>query len=68
MIQNLDTMAMPEFLQARFGGSFTKVLGPDNSPIASTIAMIAPFAVVPLASAFSRPPKKELLNRAFEGI
>ena len=44
------------------------VLGPDNSPIASTIAMIAPFGVVPLVSAFTRPPEKELLDKAFSGI
>ena len=43
-------------------------LGPDNSPIASTIAMIVPFGVVPLVSLASPPPQAELLDRAFEGI
>jgi SSS family solute:Na+ symporter len=44
------------------------ILGPDNSPIASTIAMIVPFGVVPLVSVFTRAPGKELLARAFEGV
>jgi SSS family solute:Na+ symporter len=44
------------------------ILGPDNSPIASTIAMIVPFGVVPLASALTRAPGAELISRAFDGI
>jgi SSS family solute:Na+ symporter len=44
------------------------ILGPARSPIASTIAMIVPFAVVPLVSAFTRPPEDQLLDRAFAGI
>lgn len=44
------------------------ILGPDNSPIASTIAMIVPFAVVPVVSAFTRAPGKELVEKAFGGI
>jgi len=44
------------------------ILGPDNSPIASTIAMIVPFAVVPLVSAFTPPPAKELVAKAFVGL
>jgi SSS family solute:Na+ symporter len=44
------------------------ILGPDNSPIASTIAMIVPFGVVPLVSVFTRAPGKELLAKAFEGV
>jgi SSS family solute:Na+ symporter len=43
-------------------------MGPANSPIASSIAMIVPFLVIPVVSAFTRPPAKELLDRAFEGI
>jgi SSS family solute:Na+ symporter len=44
------------------------VLGPANSPIASTIAMIVPFAVVPLASSFTRPPEAKTLKRAFAKV
>jgi SSS family solute:Na+ symporter len=44
------------------------ILGPDNSPIASTIAMIVPFGVVPLVSAFTRAPDAALIARAFNGI
>lgn len=44
------------------------ILGPDNSPIASTIAMIVPFAVVPLVSAFTQAPDPALIARAFDGI
>ncbi len=44
------------------------LLGPANSPIASTIAMIAPFAVVPLVSAFGRPPDSAVVKSAFGGI
>lgn len=44
------------------------VLGPANSPLASTIAMIAPFAVIPVVSMFTRKPDKKLLDKAFKGI
>lgn len=44
------------------------VLGPANSPIASTIAMITPFIVVPIVSLCTRKPDEQLLSRAFEGI
>ena len=44
------------------------ILGPDNSPIASTIAMIVPFGVVPLVSAFTRAPDVALIARAFDGV
>jgi len=43
-------------------------LGPNNSPIASTIAIIVPFAVIPLVSLFTRPPQEKLLEKAFEHI
>jgi SSS family solute:Na+ symporter len=38
------------------------------SPVASTIAMIVPFAVVPLVSLFTRPPADALIKKAFDGI
>jgi SSS family solute:Na+ symporter len=43
-------------------------LGASRSPLAASIAIIVPFAVVPLVSAFTRPPEKELLDRAFTEI
>ncbi len=44
------------------------VLGADKSPIASTIAMLVPFLVVPLVSSFTRPPATETLEKAFARI
>ncbi|MDR0400640.1 MAG: sodium:solute symporter family protein [Treponema sp.] len=44
------------------------ILGSSRSPLAASIAIIAPFAVTPAVSAFTRPPEKKLLDRAFEGI
>jgi SSS family solute:Na+ symporter len=44
------------------------ILGSSRSPLAASISIIAPFAVVAGVSAFTRPPDKELLDRAFEGI
>jgi len=44
------------------------VMGASNSPIASSIAMIVPFAVIPVVSKFTKPPDKELIDKAFEGI
>ena len=42
------------------------VLGPANSPIASTIAMIAPFIIVPLISLATNKPAEKVINKAFE--
>jgi SSS family solute:Na+ symporter len=44
------------------------VLGPANSPLASSIAMIAPFAVIPVVSLFTKKPDQKLLDKAFKGI
>ena len=44
------------------------VLGANRSPLAASIAIIAPFAVVTAVSAFTQPPAKEVLDRAFEGV
>ena len=41
------------------------VLGPANSPIASSLAMIIPFAVIPAVSAFTPRPPQEILDKAF---
>ncbi len=42
--------------------------GPANSPIASTIAMLVPFAVIPLVSLFTKPPESSIIEKAFEKI
>lgn len=39
--------------------------GPSKSPIASTVAMIVPFFVVPLVSWMTKPPSPHLISRAF---
>jgi SSS family solute:Na+ symporter len=44
------------------------ILGSGRSPLAASIAIIVPFAVVPAVSAFTRPPERELLDKAFQGI
>jgi SSS family solute:Na+ symporter len=44
------------------------ILGASRSPLAASIAIVVPFAVVPVVSAFTRPPEKELVDKAFEGI
>jgi len=36
------------------------------APIASSIAMIAPFIVVPVVSLLTKPPRQEILERAFQ--
>jgi SSS family solute:Na+ symporter len=43
-------------------------LGSSRSPLAASIAIIVPFAVVPLVSCFTRAPVQELLDRAFQEI
>jgi len=40
-------------------------LGPQRSPLAASLAMLAPLLVVPLVSWFTRPPPAALLERAF---
>jgi SSS family solute:Na+ symporter len=42
------------------------VLGSSRSPLAASIAILVPFIVVPVVSAFTSPPDKELLDRAFK--
>jgi SSS family solute:Na+ symporter len=41
------------------------VLGSSRSPLAASISIIIPFIVVSVVSAFTLPPEKELLDRAF---
>jgi SSS family solute:Na+ symporter len=44
------------------------VLGPANSPLAASFAIVVPFIVVPLVSLGTKAPGQALLDRAFEGI
>lgn len=44
------------------------VLGPARSPIASSLAMLVPFLVVPLVSLVTQSPSRERIEKAFEGI
>ena len=44
------------------------VLGQNNSPIASSIAMLVPFIVVPAVSIMTKPPSTKILDKAFAGI
>ncbi|MDR0663839.1 MAG: sodium/solute symporter [Spirochaetaceae bacterium] len=41
------------------------VLGPSRSPLTASIAILAPFIIVPLVSVFTRPPEDSLLEKAF---
>lgn len=46
----------------------TMTMGAANSPLAASIAMVVPFIVVPIVSAFTKKPSAETLSTAFEGI
>ncbi|GHV86359.1 sodium:solute symporter [Spirochaetia bacterium] len=44
------------------------VLGSSRSPLAASISIILPFIVVTGVSAFTAPPEKALLDKAFAGV
>ncbi|MDR2634229.1 MAG: sodium/solute symporter [Treponema sp.] len=44
------------------------LLGPANSPLAASFAILVPFAVVPLVSCFSKAPQHAIVDRAFAGL
>jgi len=50
------------------GISLFFILGQSNSPIASSIAMLVPFIVVPAVSLMTKPPSAKVLEKAFAGI
>lgn len=56
------------FSGAGFAIILNLVLGAQNSPLASSIAMVIPFIIVPLVSIFTQKPSNDLLEKAFEGI
>jgi SSS family solute:Na+ symporter len=41
------------------------ILGPSRSPLSASIAIIVPFIIVPIVSAFTPPPEKSLIDKAF---
>jgi solute:Na+ symporter, SSS family len=67
-------LAVSTLLYYQVGGqcvqvaSVYKALGGMTPPVSASIGMIVPFIVVPLVSAFTQPPKKELLDKAFAKI
>lgn len=42
-------------------------LGPANSPLSASLAIIIPFAVFPIVSLVTKAPEQKLLDKAFEG-
>ncbi|MDR1748680.1 MAG: sodium transporter, partial [Spirochaetaceae bacterium] len=42
------------------------ILGPDNSPLASSLAMIIPFVVVPVVSLLTKRPDERIIEQAFQ--
>ncbi|MCL2143877.1 MAG: sodium transporter [Endomicrobia bacterium] len=44
------------------------ILGPAKAPLASSIAIIVPFFVVPLVSLFTKKPNPRIIVKAFKGI
>ena len=43
-------------------------LGARNSPLSASIAIVVPFIVVTVVSLFTKPPSKEILDKAFDGV
>ena len=46
----------------------TLTMGAANSPLAASIAMVVPFFVVPIVSAFTPKVSEEVVNKAFDNI
>ena len=63
LITGIVTMITLFFVFSKLGGR----LG-SNSPLAASIAILVPFGVVMVVSLFTAPPRKEILDRAFEGV
>jgi SSS family solute:Na+ symporter len=42
--------------------------GKPMTPITASVSMIVPFVVIPVVSAFTKPPRKELIDKAFANI
>jgi SSS family solute:Na+ symporter len=63
LISGIVIMITLFFVFSKLGGR----LG-SNSPLAASIAILVPFGVVMVVSLFTAPPRKEILDRAFEGV
>ena len=46
----------------------TLTMGAANSPLAASIAMVVPFFVVPIVSAFTPKVSEDIVNKAFDNI
>jgi SSS family solute:Na+ symporter len=44
------------------------VLGQRNSPLSASIAIVVPFIIVTVVSLLTKPPSKEILDKAFDGV
>jgi SSS family solute:Na+ symporter len=44
------------------------ILGQEKSPIASSLAMLVPFIVVPAVSLMTKPPVTRIIDKSFAGI
>jgi SSS family solute:Na+ symporter len=44
------------------------IMGASRSPLAASISIVVPFIVVAAVSAFTSPPDKAILDKAFEGV
>ncbi|AEJ19406.1 sodium:solute symporter family protein [Gracilinema caldarium] len=44
------------------------ILGPAQSPLAASLAMLLPFGILPLISTFTKKPDKNVLDRAYKGL
>jgi SSS family solute:Na+ symporter len=51
------------FIFSKIGGAVG-----SNSPLAASIAIVVPFAVVTVVSLFTAPPQKEIIDKAFENV
>jgi SSS family solute:Na+ symporter len=63
LFSGLIIMVTLFFVFSRIGGTVG-----SNSPLAASIAIVVPFVVVTVVSLFTKPPEKEIIDKAFENI
>ena len=63
LLSGITTMIVLFFVFSKIDGR----LG-SQSPLAASIAIVVPFIVVTVVSLFTAPPRKEILDKAFEDI
>ncbi len=64
---------LPGIKSGMFAGVFLAIwlffkLGPEKAPLSASIAMIVPFAVVPVVSLMTKPPSAKTLTKAFDKV